>query len=475
MMKKQKAILLAVLFYVAIPILGAVQLPTFFNSGMVLQRESDCRIWGTSDSSGTLTITTSWDNKTQKVKIARDGKWSAILHTPTAGGPYTIRIDDGNLLVLDNILIGELWICSGQSNMEMPMKGYKNQPVEGASEAILHSRNPALRLFTVKRQASFEPQTDVSGEWSEATPENVREFSATAYYFGRLLHEMLDVPVGLIVTSWGGSACEAWLNRDWFEAFPTITLPTNQADVDKTKQRCPTALYNGMLHPLVGLRIAGAIWYQGEDNWPRYQNYAKLFSTMVRGWRSEFGQGEFPFYYCQIAPYDYDLITAADADTICSAYLREQQFLAETMIPNCGMAVLMDAGLEKGIHPMKKQVAGERLARLALVKTYGLKGVTAESPRYDHIEISNDTVTVFFNHADMWINCHGCYESKLFEVAGADRVFHPAKAWVNRSKMMVRSDEVPHPVAVRYAFRNYVEGDVFCEDLPLSSFRSDDW
>ena len=145
------------------------------------------------------------------------------------------------------------------------------------------------------------------------------------------------------------------------------------------------------------------------------------------------------------------------------------------MIPNCGMAVLMDAGLEKGIHPMKKQVAGERLARLALVKTYGLKGVTAESPRYDHIEISNDTVTVFFNHADMWINCHGCYESKLFEVAGADRVFHPAKAWVNRSKMMVRSDEVPHPVAVRYAFRNYVEGDVFCEDLPLSSFRSDDW
>ncbi len=471
----RRILLFVVILSMTCPGFAAVRLPSFFASGMVLQRESDCRIWGTSDSRGSLSITTTWDNQSQKIKICRDGTWSAIIHTPSAGGPYAIHINDGSERTLDNIMIGELWICSGQSNMEMPMKGYKNQPVEGASDAIIHSSNPSLRLFTVKRNATIEPQTDVTGEWSEATPVSVREFSATAYYFGRMLQEMLDVPTGLIVTSWGGSACEAWLRKDWLNAFPTVTLPTSQSEVDKTKQRCPTALYNGMLHPLVGLRIAGVIWYQGEDNWPRYQNYADLFSTMVKGWREDFSQGDFPFYYCQIAPYDYSLITSADADTICSAYLREQQMKAETMIPNCGMAVLMDAGLEKGIHPMKKQVAGERLARMALVNTYGLKGVTAESPRYDHIEISNDTVTVFFNHADMWINCHGSYESKLFEVAGADRVFHPAKAWVNRSKMMVHSDVVSHPVAVRYAFRDYVEGDVFCEDLPLSSFRSDDW
>ena len=152
---------------------------------------------------------------------------------------------------------------------------------------------------------------------------------------------MLKVPVGLIVTSWGGSACEAWLSPDWLKAFPTVKLPVTQAEVDKTKQRCPSALYNGMLHPLIGMRIAGVIWYQGEDNWPRYQNYADLFSTMVRGWRKEFGQGDFPFYYCQIAPYDYTLITAEGQDTICSAFLREQQLKAEDMIPNSGMAVLM--------------------------------------------------------------------------------------------------------------------------------------
>ena len=200
-----------------------------------------------------------------------------------------------------------------------------------------------------------------------------------------------------------------------------------------------------------------------------------MFSTMVRGWRNEWKQGDFPFYYCQIAPYEYGIITAAGQDTINSAYLREQQLKAETMITNSGMAVLMDAGMRDGIHPMKKQVAGERLARMALVKTYGVKGVTAESPRYKRIEVHNDTVTVFFERADMWINCQGKFESKLFEVAGEDRVFYPAKAWIYRSKMMVRSDKVKHPVAVRYAFKNYAQGDLFGEDLPVSSFRSDNW
>ena len=196
---------------------------------------------------------------------------------------------------------------------------------------------------------------------------------------------------------------------------------------------------------------------------------------MVKGWRSEWGQGEFPFYFCQIAPYDYNLITFPPQDTVCSAYLREQQLKAEKMIPNSGMAVLMDAGLEKGIHPKQKQVAGERLARLALVKTYGMRGFAAESPRYKDIEISNDTVTVSFENADMWINCNGRFESDNFEVAGEDRVFYPAKAWVSRSKMLVKSDKVKKPVAVRYAFKDWAVGDVYCEDLPLSSFRSDDW
>ncbi len=452
-----------------------VALPAFFSNHMVMQQNSECRIWGQAQKGKKVVVKPSWLKKSISCQVDDNGAWEAVLQTPSAGGPYYISFNDGSVTRLDDIMIGELWLCSGQSNMEMPMKGYKNQPVENASQDIMESENNHIRLFTVKRNASIEPQYDVQGEWNTARPETVREFSATAYYFGRKLQKMLNVPVGLIVTAWGGSACEAWLKPDWLKAFPTVKMPKDQADVDKTKQRCPSALYNGMLHPLIGLRIAGAIWYQGEDNWPRYQNYADLFSTMVRGWRQEFGQGEFPFYYCQIAPYDYNLITFEGQDTICSAYLREQQLKAEDLIPNCGMAVLMDAGLEKGIHPMKKQTAGERLARLALVKTYGMKGVTCESARFEKMEVSNDTVTVFFNRADMWINCKGAFESSLFELAGEDRVFYPAKAWISRSRMLVHSDKVPNPVAVRYAFKDWAQGDLFCEDLPVSSFRSDNW
>jgi len=442
---------------------------------MVMQQNSDCRIWGHAQIGKSVSVKPSWQKKAILCSTDDNGAWEVTIHTPAAGGPYSISFNDGTTTSLDDIMMGELWICSGQSNMEMPMKGYKNQPVENSSYDIMESSNNEIRLFTVKRNASIEPQYDVQGEWKAACPEAVREFSATAYYFGRRLQKMLNVPIGLIVTAWGGSACEAWLNPDWLKAFPTVKMPATQADVDKTKQRCPSALYNGMLHPLIGMRIAGVIWYQGEDNWPRYQNYADLFLTMVRGWRQEFGQGEFPFYYCQIAPYDYNLITFEGQDTVCSAYLREQQLKAETMIPNSGMAVLMDTGLEKGIHPMKKQAAGDRLARLALAKTYGKKGFIAESARFDKMEVSNDTVTVYFNRADMWINCQGSYESQLFELAGEDRVFYPAKAWISRSRMLVSSKDVPHPVAVRYAFKDWVKGDVFCEDLPVSSFRSDDW
>ena len=474
-MKTKIISVLAVLMMTAMNIGAKVTLPAFFSSHMVLQQKSECRIWGYASTGKSVSVKPSWQKKAVPCKVNDNGTWEVVLQTPEAGGPYSIAFDDGSVTLLEDIMMGELWICSGQSNMEMPMKGYKNQPVEGASTDIMESANTQIRLFTVKRKASINPENDVQGQWTEASPETVREFSATAYYFGRRLQKMLKVPVGLIVTSWGGSACEAWLSPDWLKAFPTVKLPVTQAEVDKTKQRCPSALYNGMLHPLIGMRIAGVIWYQGEDNWPRYQNYADLFSTMVRGWRKEFGQGDFPFYYCQIAPYDYTLITAEGQDTICSAFLREQQLKAEDMIPNSGMAVLMDVGLEKGIHPMKKQTAGERLARLALVKTYGMKGVTAESARYEKMEVSNDTVTVFFNRADMWINCHGSFESTLFELAGEDRVFYPAKAWVSRSRMLVHSDRVPHPVAVRYAFKDWADGDLFCEDLPVSSFRSDDW
>lgn len=218
-----------------------VTLPKMFSDGMVMQRETNANLWGTATASSTVKITTSWNNKTYSIKAGNDGKWKTSVQTPEAGGPYTITLNDGEETRLNNILIGEVWICSGQSNMEMPMKGFKNQPVENAVEDILHSTDSKLRLFTVKRNSRFTPVDTVSGQWSEAAPASVREFSATAYYFGRELRRMLDVPVGLIVASWGGSACEAWMTADWLKAFPDAKIPASEDDI-KSKNRTPTVL-----------------------------------------------------------------------------------------------------------------------------------------------------------------------------------------------------------------------------------------
>lgn len=467
----RKLFLLTALFAAATTISAKVVLPKIFASGMVMQQQTDANLWGEAKADATVKIATSWNKKTVSVKAGNDGKWTAKIQTPAAGGPYSITFNDGEKTVIDNILVGELWICSGQSNMEMPMKGFKNQPVENAVEDILHSGDSKMRLFTVKRTSLYQPATDVVGEWKEASPEAVRNFSATAYYFGRELRRMLNVPVGLIVTSWGGSSCEAWMNRDWLKAFPQIELPASQETI-KSKNRTATVLYNGMLHPLVGISMRGVIWYQGEENVSRSGYYADLFSRMIKGWREEWKEGDFPFYYCQIAPYDYNIIGWGQYN---SAFLREQQAKAEKMNKNVGMACLMDAGLEYGIHPRKKQLAGMRLALLALDKTYGIKGITSETARYKDVEFKGDTAVITFERAGMWVYGKDGLKSNLFEVAGEDRVFHPAKAWIERSKLYVKCDEVKKPVAVRYAFKDWADGDLFCDGLPVSSFRTDNW
>lgn len=467
----RKLFLLTALFAAATTISAKVVLPKIFASGMVMQQQTDANLWGEAKADATVKIATSWNKKTVSVKAGNDGKWAAKIQTPAAGGPYSITFNDGEKTVIDNILVGELWICSGQSNMEMPMKGFKNQPVENAVEDILHSGDNKMRLFTVKRTSLFQPATDVVGEWKEASPEAVRNFSATAYYFGRELRRMLNVPVGLIVTSWGGSSCEAWMNRDWLKAFPQIELPASQETI-KSKNRTATVLYNGMLRPLIGVSMRGVIWYQGEENVSRSGYYADLFSRMIKGWREEWKEGDFPFYYCQIAPYDYNIIGWGQYN---SAFLREQQAKAEKMNKNVGMACLMDAGLEYGIHPRKKQLAGMRLALLALDKTYGIKGITSETARYKDVEFKGDTAVITFERAGMWVYGKDGLKSNLFEVAGEDLVFHPAKAWIERSKLYVKCDEVKKPVAVRYAFKDWADGDLFCDGLPVSSFRTDNW
>ena len=415
-------------------------------------------------------VLTSWDKKSHSTSAHWDGRFEVVIKTPKAGGPYTIWLRDGDTVQLSNVMIGEVWICSGQSNMEMQMKGFKQQPVEGTTEELLRCKDAQLRLFTVKRNASLTPVNDVTGQWNEANSASVRDFSATAYYFGRALRSTLDVPVGLIVTSWGGSACEAWMQADWLKAFPKVNQHVTEEDVKKLQQRCPTALYNGQLKPLIGYGMRGAIWYQGEDNVPRYDYYAELLKAMVEGWRAEWKQGDFPFYYCQIAPYDYSLIGWKD-----SQLLREQQMKAETIIPNARMAVLMDTGLEYGIHPRKKRQAGERLALLALSNTYDVKGLP-DFAVYKEVTFQSDTCVISFDRSKEWVYFEHGPSSKNFEVAGQDRVFYPAtKVWYSRNRVYVVSDKVKQPAAVRYAWRDWVEGDLMHDGLPVSSFRTDDW
>ena len=460
-----------------------VRLPQFFSDNMVLQQQSECNIWGKADKGKSVVVITSWDKKSYSATVNQAGEFSLKVHTPKAGGPYEITFATATPsksstpssglafdFTLRNVMIGEVWICAGQSNMEMQMKGFKQQPVEGTTEELLRCKDPQLRLFTVKRHVSLTPEWDVTGQWNEANSASVRDFSATAYYFGKALRQTLDVPVGLIVTSWGGSACEAWMAPEWLKAFPKVQQTITEEDLKELEQRCPSALYFGQLKPLIGYTMRGTIWYQGEDNVPRYEYYAELMKTMVEGWRKDWSQGEFPFYYCQIAPYDYSLI-----DWKNSQYLREQQAMAETMIPNARMAVLMDAGLEYGIHPRKKRQAGERLAILALSHTYDVKGLP-EFAVYKEAEFKNDTTVISFDRSKEWVYFENGTTSENFEVAGADRVFHPAtKVWVSRNHVYVVCDEVRQPVAVRYAFKDWVAGDLMHDGLPVSSFRSDNW
>ncbi len=452
-----------------------ISLPAFISEGMVLQQLTSASLWGKAFPGKTITVRASWNNMNYSTKADSEGRWRIQLKTPQAGGPYFIAFSEGNdSFTLHDVWVGEVWLCSGQSNMEMPMKGFKNQPVEGSNMDILKSKNSQLRLFTVKRHSTLAAQEDVEGEWQTANPVSVSEFSATAYYFGRLLQEILKVPVGLICSSWGGSPIESWMDRGMLQPFPGIKLPQTEEDI-KEKNRTPTTLFNGMIAPLVGFAIKGVIWYQGESNYDRYTSYADLLLAMVNGWRTKWNKGVFPFYYCQIAPYDYRLITPHGEEVFNSAYLREAQLKAESRIENSGMAVLLDAGLEKGIHPPKKQIAGERLALLAFAKTYRINGIVSDSPVYKDMTIKGDTAILSFDRAEMWLTAPKG-DLKNFKMAGLDKKFYPADAWINRSKVYVRSEAVKHPVAVRYAFENYVEGDLYgTEGLPVSSFRTDDW
>ena len=453
-----------------------VKLASIFTDNMVLQQKSNAAIWGWAKAGSRVKVSTSWNGKSYSANANAAGKWMVKVATPSAGGPYEVTISDGKPIKLKNVLIGEVWICGGQSNMEMPLKGFKGQPILGSNDAILKSKNNKIRLYTVPRSSQTELQTNSKpSAWKTAAPESVSNFSATAYFYGRLLNEMLDVPVGLINVSFSGSFVEAWMSPDALKAFPEVKVPA-KGDTIKAVSRTPTTLYNGMLYPITGYGIKGAIFYQGESNYERPDRYEELFPAMVKEWRSLFGQGDFPFYYVQIAPYNYLQLPPYNfGGKFNSAYLRDAQRKSLSKIPNSAMAVVMDIGEENMIHPSNKEAGGKRLALLALSNIYGLKGFGAASPLYKSVSFNGSVATVSFDNAANGLTSFS-KELSSFEVAGPNKIFYPAKAIINGSSVSVSSPMVKEPAAVRYAFKDFVTGDLFnTEGLPASSFRTDDW
>ena len=459
-----------------------VKLPHVLASNMVLQQDSNVKLWGKAKPNAKLSIKTSWDNKTYKTTVANDSTWLVTVKTPKADNKaYQIVFNDGEKTQLDNILMGEVWFCSGQSNMEMPMRGFDRQPLRGTN-AIIAKQKPTtpIRMFITDskkgswfRQFSKTPQADCYGEWLDNRPENVSVTSATAYFFAQYLQDVLDVPVGLIVSTLGGAKVEPWMSREAISQFKDIKLDILNNNKKPNIWQDPCVLYNAKIAPFLNYNIKGFLWYQGESNRNNADQYRYLMETFVKDLRGKWGLGELPFYFVQIAPYRYGNPDATDA-----AKLREVQALNAKEIPNSGMVCTLDIGAPNFIHPVDKETVGTRLALLALGQTYERKGFGYLTPTYKSMEKKDGKIYINMDNAPYGGVCPMWTSLKGFEIAGEDKVFHPAFAEVEEKtcRLAVSSKDVPNPVAVRYCYHNYAEASVFnLYGLPLAPFRTDNW
>ncbi len=442
-----------------------IWLPSILSDNMVLQQNSNATIWGwTTSTSETITVIASWNNEEFAV-AAHQGVWSLKLPTPEAGGPFIININGHEKIIIKNVMIGEVWLSSGQSNMEWtPTKGLLN-----AEEEIKNAQYPNVRLFNILKHKSETPQDNVPGNWVACSPETMKDFSSVAYFFGRKLHNDLSVPIGLVNSSWGGTPVEVWIPQEIYSNETEL-----KGEIDKLTEyaswpKDPGVAYNAMINPIINFNIAGAIWYQGESNRDNAFSYLKSFSLMIEAWRDQWKK-EFPFYFVQIAPFNYNSLSNLGA-----AVVREAQLQTMQTVPNTGMVVTNDIGNLKNIHPTNKQEVGRRLALWALAKTYGIKNISFSGPVYKSMEIRKRKIIINFNYVAGGLKTTG--ESLTeFYIAGSDKIFYPAKAKIADETVIVSSTEVKNPVAVRYAFSDTAEPNLFnSEGLPATAFRTDDW
>ena len=489
---------------------GEVKLPAIFTEHLVLQRDLANPVWGWAAPGEEVTVSIA-DQK-HKTTADKDGKWSVKLTPLPAGGPHCLAVQGANTIKLEDVLVGEVWICSGQSNMQWAVKSARDSELE-----MKAANFPKIRFVNVPQVGTDQPQDDFKGSWQVVTPDSVGPLSAVGYFFGRQLYETLGVPIGLVNDAWGGSACEAWVRRDVIEKderfkalvenWQTIeksydhakTIAKFNEDLEKWKVAAaaakdagkpepqkpkapnnlltgnsrPANIYNGVLKPTIGYGIRGAIWYQGETNAGRAYQYRDLFPLMIQNWREDWGQGEFPFYWVQLADYMAERAEPADS---AWAELREAQTMTMDRLPNTGQAVIIDLGEGKDIHPRNKQEVGMRLARWALAKDYGVN-VAYHSPQYKSMERSGNKITVTVDYEGSGLTTFDVKEPRGFTIAGADKKFVNAEAkLVGPNKLEVWSDVVSEPASVRYAWADNPICNVFNkEDLPLTPFRTDDW
>jgi sialate O-acetylesterase len=485
-----------------------IRLPAIISDNMVLQAGGRVSLWGWADPNEEINVGVSWRKVDVTIQADDTGKWIFQMTAPETGGPYGMTFKGKNTLAVKNILAGEVWVCSGQSNMEMAVKSAAN-----AEQEIAGANDPQIRLFTVEKKVAEKPQDDCKGRWVACSPETVGNFSAAGYFFGRELRKELKQPIGLIHTSWGGTAAEAWTSpaalqenpglepiltrykealavfpqakakykedvAKWQEAVKQAKADGQQpprapgAPMGPDNPNSPSGLYNAMIAPLIPYTIRGAIWYQGESNAGRAYQYRDLFPTMIKSWWNAWGQEEgFPFLFVQLANY---MAVKEEPGDSSWAELREAQLMT-LELPNTGMAVITDIGDAEDIHPKNKQDVGKRLALWALANTYS-KDVVYSGPIYKSMEKRGNKVLLSFNHVGGGLVAKGGEPLKGFAIAGADHKFFWADAKIEGDRVVVSSEKVVEPVAVRYAWADNPVCNLYNKaGLPASPFRTDTW
>ena len=509
MKSKKLSIIATGLALTAVTAQADPKLPNIFGDHMVLQQKHKNPVWGWADPGEKIIVVIGRQNK--HTTADKQGNWKVKLEPLPAGGPYKMVVKGNSTVTFNDVLVGEVWVCSGQSNMRWTVAGSDDADIESLS-----ARFPKLRIITLPNVGTQELQKNFTGQWSDVNPDSVKSFSAVGYYFGRVVHKALDIPVGLINNAWGGSAAEAWLRRDvleadkryaplmeqWKNIEETYDFEKLKADYEKKRaawqekfkqakkagkplpraprgprnmlagQHRPGNLYAGCLNPIIGYGIKGAIWYQGESNASRAEQYGHLFPKMITHWRDVWQQGDFPFYWVQLADFRGEVPQPVESDW---AELREAQTKSQKL-PNTGQAVITDIGEGRDIHPRDKQNVGKRLARLALAKDYGFE-IAHRSPEFKSMTVKGNRATIKFDHVNKGLYAFDEREVRGFTIAGKDKMFHWAKATiVGKDTVIVSSDAVKEPIAVRYNWADNPIGNLTTKDpLPATSFRTDNW